>query len=59
MKEIVNRVLLAGNKFMPEMFFWQSGLTYTASGLFTKNKQKNTKVQRNRRFKIYLSKRTG
>ena len=52
MKEIVNRVLLAGNKFMPEMFFWQSGL-------ITKNKQKNTKVQRNRRFKIYLSKRTG
>ena len=44
MKEIVNRVLLAGNKFMPEIFFWQPGLTYTACGLFTKNKQKNTKV---------------
>ena len=38
MNEIVNNFLLAGDKFKPEMHIKQPGFTYSASGLFTKNK---------------------
>ena len=38
MNEIVNKFLLAGDKFMPEMHLKQPGFTYSACGLFTKNK---------------------
>ena len=39
MNEIVNRFLLTGDKFMPEMHLRQPGLTYRASGPFTKIKK--------------------
>ena len=51
MNEIVNKSLLAGDKFMPQMDLRQPGFIYSACG-------QNKKIQRNRRFKIYLSKRT-
>ena len=38
MNEIVNKFLLAGDKFMPEMHLRQPGLTYSDCGPFTKNK---------------------
>ena len=37
MNEIVNKFLLAGDKFMPEMHLKQLGFTYSADGPFTKN----------------------
>ena len=37
--EIVNKFLLAGDKFMPEMHLKQAGSTYSACGHFTKNKE--------------------
>ena len=40
MNEIVNKFLLAGDKFMPEMHLRQPCLTYSACGPFTKNKQR-------------------
>ena len=40
MNEIVNKFLLAGDKFMPEMHLKQPGFTYTACGPFTKNKER-------------------
>ena len=40
MNEIVNKFLLAGNKFMPEMHLKQLGYTYSAGGPFTKNKER-------------------
>ena len=40
MNEIVNKFLLAGEKFMPEMHLKQPGFTYNACGLFTKNKER-------------------
>ena len=44
MNEIVNKFLLAGDKFMPEMHLKQTGFTYSACGPFTKNKKfKNLK----------------
>ena len=40
MNEIVNKSLLAGDKFMPEMHLKQPGFTYSACGPFTKNKER-------------------
>ena len=39
MNEIVNKFLLVGDKFMPEMHLKQPGFTYSACGSFTKNKK--------------------
>ena len=39
MNEIVNTLLLAGDKLMPEMHLKQPGFTYSACGPFTKNKE--------------------
>ena len=40
MNEIVNKFLLAGDKFMPEMHLKQLGFTYSDYGAFTKNKER-------------------
>ena len=40
MNEIVNKFLLARDKFMPEMYIKESGFTYSACGPFTKNKER-------------------
>ena len=47
MSEIVNKFLLAGDKFMPEMHLRQPGFTYSVCALLTKNKEriKNVKKQ--------------
>ena len=57
MNEIINKFLLPGNKFMPEMHLKQPGFTYSACGPFTKNKERIKKIYRRKRFEIYLSKR--
>ena len=38
MNEIINKCLLATDKFMPEMHLKQPWFTYSACGPFTKNK---------------------
>ena len=43
--EIVNKFLLAGDKFMPEMHLKQPGFTYSACGPFTKNKERIQKFK--------------
>ena len=45
MYEIVNKVLLAGNKFIPEIHSRQPGCTYSACGPFIKN------IERIQKFK--------
>ena len=45
MNEIVNKSLLAGDKFMPEMHLKQLGFTYSACGPFTKNKERIQKFK--------------
>ena len=47
MNKIVNKVLLVGDKFMPEMHVRQPEFTYSACGPFTKSKE---------RIKIYQTK---
>ena len=44
--EIVNKVLLAGDKFMPEMHLKQPGFTCSACGPFTKNKERIQKFKK-------------
>ena len=40
MNELVNKILLAGDKFMPKMHLKESGFTYSACEPFTKNKER-------------------
>ena len=48
MNEIVKKFLLVGDKFMPEMHLKQPGFTYSACGLFTKNKERIQKFKETR-----------
>ena len=48
MNEIVNTLLLARDKFMPEMHLKQPGFNYSACGPFTKNKEKIEKFMQTR-----------
>ena len=57
MNEIVNKILLAGDKFTPEVHLRQPGFKYSACGSFTKNKermQKFTKEGDLRYIYIYI-----
>ena len=45
MSDIINKFLLAGDKFMPEMHLKQPGFTYSACGPFTKNKERIRKFK--------------
>ena len=47
MNEIINKFLLVGDKFMPEMDLKQPGFTYSACGTFTKNKERIEKFMQN------------
>ena len=40
MNEIINKFLLVGDKFMPEIHLKQPGYTYSACGPSTKNKER-------------------
>ena len=40
MNEIVNKFLVAGDKFMPELHLKQPGSTYSACGPFSRNKKR-------------------
>ena len=44
MDEIVNKFLLAGDKFMPKIHLRQPIFTYSACAPFTKKQRKNTKI---------------
>ena len=45
MNDIINKFLLVGDKFMPEMPLRQPRFTYSACGLFTKNKERIQKFK--------------
>ena len=48
MNDIVNKFLLAGDKFMPEIHSRQPGFRYSACGRFTKNKERTQKFKETR-----------
>ena len=56
MNEIVNKFLLAGDKFMPEMHLKQPGFTYSACGPFNKNKERTEQFMQPGNTKFYLQK---
>ena len=57
MNKIVNKFLLVGDKFMPELHLKESWFTYSACGPFTKNKERIEKLKEKKtRYKIYLQK---
>ena len=56
MNKIVDKFLLVGDKFMPQMRVRQPGFTYSACGSFTKNKKGIQKFKET--GDSYLSKRT-
>ena len=45
MNDIINKFLLVGDKFMPEMHLRQHGFTYSACGPFTKSKERIQKFK--------------
>ena len=45
MNNTINKFLLAGDKFMPEMHLRQPGFTYSACGPFTKYKERIKKFE--------------
>ena len=60
MNEIVNKFLLVGDKFMPELHLKHPGFTYSAYGPLTKNKEGIEKFMQTGNtdfiYKIYLIK---
>ena len=44
MNEIVNKFLLVGDTFMPEMHLKQPGFIYSACGPFTKHKERIERI---------------
>ena len=58
MNEIVNKFLLVGDKFMPEVHLKQPGFTFSACGPFTKKQRKNWEVYAKRKYRFYIPKWT-
>ena len=60
MNDIINKFLLAGDEFMPEMHLRQPQFTYSACGPFTKHRQRIQKFKETRDtdyiYKIDLAK---
>ena len=51
MNKIINKFLLAEDKFMPEMHLKQPRFTYSACGPFTKSKERIQKFKETRNTK--------
>ena len=45
MNKIIDKFLIVGDKFMSEMHLGQHGLTYSACGPFSKNKERIEKIK--------------
>ena len=45
LNEIANKLLLAGDKFVPEMHLKQPGFTYSACEPFTQSKERIKKIK--------------
>ena len=51
MNKIINKTLLTGDKFMPELHLKQPGFTYSACGAFTKHRKRIQKFRETGNFK--------
>ena len=57
MNELVNKLLLVGDKRMAETHLKEPGFTYSVCEPFKKEQRKNQKIKKNKKFKIFLWKR--
>ena len=56
MNEIINKFLLVGDKFMPEMHLRQHQLTYSTCEPLTKNRERNEKLKEKQEIQgIFIS----
>ena len=54
MNEIVNRFVLAGDKFLPGVHLRQLGFTYSAFGLFTKKRKEHKNLKKQEIHDIFI-----
>ena len=54
MNDLLNKILLAGNKFMPETPLRWPGFTYSARGPFTAKKEKIQKFKEKRNSRYFI-----
>ena len=54
MNNTINKLLLAGDKFMPEIHLRQSQFTYSACGPFTKHEQRIQSLKKLETQTIYI-----
>ena len=54
MNEIVNKSLLAEDKFMPGTYLRQPGFTYRSCGTFTKSKERIKKLKKQKIHDILM-----
>ena len=54
MKEIVNKFLLTGDKYMPEIHLRQPGFTYSAVGNIQKIKKESKKLRKQEICNIFI-----
>ena len=54
MRKIINKFLLTGDKFMPELHSKQPGFTYSACGPFTKHCERIQKFRETGNLKTYI-----
>ena len=54
MNNIINKFLLAGDKFMPEMLLRQSGFTYSDCGPITKKSKQEYKIKKKTEDSRYI-----
>ena len=54
MNEIVNKSLLARDKFMPQIHLRQPGFTYSACGPFMKNKEGIKSLKKKETYDIFI-----
>ena len=56
MNEIMNKFLLTGDKFMPEMHLKEPGFIYSTCGPFTKNKESIEKLKKKQEIQTIFTK---
>ena len=56
MNEIINKFLVAGYKFMPQMHLKQAGFTYSACCPFTKKKERIQKKKKKQEIQSIFTK---
>ena len=54
LNEIVNKLFLAGDRFMPEMHLRQPRFTYRACGAFTKDKESIKNLKKQEIYEIFI-----